>query len=150
MLETLKNKILNELKKRPSQSQGLDFICQLLQTEIPHYDWVGFYFHIPGKQMLELKAFAGPPTEHTHIPFGKGICGQVALSSENFVVEDVQKQNNYISCNINVKSEIVIPLFLNKVNVGQIDIDSNKINAFGERDVNFLTQINAWVSKYLM
>ena len=48
----------------------------------------------------------------------------------NVLVEDVQAQDNYIACSIDVKSEIVVPLFIDKQNVGQIDIDSNQVNAF--------------------
>jgi GAF domain-containing protein len=51
-------------------------------------------------------------TDHTVIPFGKGICGQVAESNANFVVPDVAAQDNYIACSFTVKSEIVVPLFV--------------------------------------
>ena len=91
--------------------------------------------------------FAGEETDHTVIPFGKGICGQVAVSNETFVVPDVQAQDNYISCNMNVKSEIVVPLFVNDKNIGQIDIDSNLIDAFGEDDAEFLKYVNLEISK---
>ena len=100
----------------------LSAICSLLKHEINTYDWVGFYFAKAATKTLHLKAFAGTATDHTVIPFGKGICGQVAVSNENFVVADVHSQDNYIACNIDVKSEIVIPLFLNGTNIGQIDI----------------------------
>ena len=70
---------------------------------------------------LKLAQFSGKPTEHTIIPFGKGICGQVALSNKNFVVQDVTEQDNYISCGWEVKSEIVVPIFKNNENIGQID-----------------------------
>lgn len=99
------------------ETQGLEhkeklrLVCELLRNEVNHYDWVGFYFKNKDKAELLLKAFAGEPTEHTVIPFGKGICGQVAVSNENFLVDDVAAQDNYIACSINVKSEIVIPLF---------------------------------------
>ena len=93
--------------------------------------------------------FAGIPTDHTVIPFGKGICGQVAVSSENFVVADVQSQDNYIACNIDVKSEIVIPLFSNSTNIGQIDIDSNTANAFDKTDVRLLEQVNKLISDHI-
>lgn len=124
-------------------------ICTLLQKEVKHYDWVGFYFANHVKQMLHLKAFAGIPTEHTEIPFGKGICGQVAESNANFIVDDVSAQDNYIACAIHVKSEIVIPLFVDKINVGQIDIDSNTKNAFNQEDAAFLEQLNARISDIL-
>lgn len=125
-------------------------ICALLKQEIKTYDWVGFYFAKQNSKTLHLKAFAGIPTDHTVIPFGKGICGQVAISNKNFVVDDVHAQDNYISCNIDVKSEIVIPLFLNNENIGQIDIDSNTINAFNESDVVLLEKINEKISNYML
>jgi GAF domain-containing protein len=96
-----------------------------------------------------LKAFAGEPTDHTIIPFGKGICGQVAESNQNFVVDDVTAQDNYIACSINVKSEVVIPLFVNGENIGQIDIDSHTKNAFSKEDEDFLAWVNAQVSRQL-
>ena len=99
--------------------------------------------------MLELGPFAGEPTDHTEIPFGKGICGQVALSDANFVVADVHAQDNYIACSIHVKSEIVVPLFVNGKNIGQIDVDSHSPDAFGEDDERLLEFVNAEVSKIL-
>ncbi len=63
------------------------------------------------------------------------------------IVGDVNKEENYISCNINVKSEIVVPLFNNNKNIGQIDIDSNTLNRFNSLDLDFLLEINKLVSK---
>ncbi len=127
----------------------MERICSYLQNEVNHYDWVGFYMANHEKQTLHLKAFAGIPTDHDVIPFGKGICGQVAVSNENFLVDDVTAQDNYIACDIHVKSEIVIPLFVNGDNVGQIDIDSNSINAFSQEDAQFLEQLNAAIAEKL-
>ncbi len=124
-------------------------ICQLLQSNVSYYNWVGFYFANPTTKTLHLKAFAGTPTDHTEIPFGKGICGQVALSNKNFVVPNVKDQDNYISCSIDVKSEIVIPLFKNQINIGQIDIDSHYLNPFNEEDERFLEWVNQQVAKIL-
>lgn len=127
----------------------LSELCSLLKDNVSYYNWVGFYFKNGDKRELKLRAFAGAPTEHTIIPFGKGICGQVAESNANFVVPDVQGQDNYISCNIDVKSEIVIPLFVNGENVGQIDIDSNTVDPFTKEDEIFLENINKEIAKIL-
>jgi GAF domain-containing protein len=116
----------------------LQEICNTLKQEISYYDWVGFYFKNGDKEELKLAQFAGEPTEHTIIPFGKGICGQVALSNQNFVVQDVTSQDNYISCGWKIKSEIVIPIFVNNKNIGQIDIDSHSVNPFTKDDENLL------------
>ena len=94
--------------------------------------------------------FSGEPTEHTFIPFGKGICGQVAVSNKNFVVQDVSEQNNYISCGWKVKSEIVIPIFVNGKNIGQIDIDSHTISPFTKDDELLLEFICEEVAKLNM
>jgi GAF domain-containing protein len=124
-------------------------ICELLQENISYYNWVGFYFKNGDKPELKLRAFAGEPTDHTIIPFGKGICGQVAVSNENFLVPDVKAKDNYSACSIYVKAEIVIPLFVNGENVGQIDIDSHTADPFTKEDEEFLEFINAKVAEIL-
>ena len=147
--DSLLNIIDKKLSSGVSQTEGLQYICQLLFDQIEHYDWVGYYLHNPEKKELVLNAYVGEPTDHTHIPFGKGICGQVALSNENFIVDDVNAQDNYIACSLDVKSEIVIPLFVNKNNIGQIDIDSNRLRSFSEKDATFLGEVNHLVSIHL-
>lgn len=134
--------------KKPAETK-LQEICNLLKEKVDYYDWVGFYFKNGDKKELKLGPYAGAPTDHTIIPFGKGICGQVAESNQNFVVPDVKAQDNYIACSITVKSEIVVPLFVNGENIGQIDIDSNTINPFTEEDERFLEFINEQVAKIL-
>lgn len=132
-----------------SSTEKMQAICELLKENVPYYDWVGFYFRNGDKEELKLGPYAGAPTDHTIIPFGKGICGQVAVSNQNFVVPDVKAQDNYIACSITVKAEIVVPLFLNGVNIGQIDIDSNTPDPFSEEDERFLEYVNQEVSKIL-
>lgn len=134
-LKTTVGEIISSEKTR---SEKLQNICDFLEQEIAYYDWVGFYFRNGDKEELKLAEFTGEPTEHTIIPFGKGICGQVAVSNENFVVQDVSEQDNYISCGWKVKSEIVIPVFVNGENIGQIDIDSHTANPFTEQDEELL------------
>ena len=130
-----------------SRDEKLLQICQLLESNIDYYTWVGFYFANHETQTLHLGPYVGAATDHTVIPFGKGICGQVAVSNQNFVVPDVQAQDNYIACSFTVKSEIVVPLFVDGVNIGQIDIDSNVLDPFTEADERFLEFVNAEISK---
>ena len=136
--EQLKPKVEAIIKKDVSLDERLFSICKLLEAEVDYYNWVGFYFRNGDKEELKLGPYVGEPTDHTIIPFGKGICGQVAVSNQNFVVPDVLAQDNYIACSINVKAEIVVPLFVNGENIGQIDIDSNTPDPFTEADERFL------------
>lgn len=133
-----KQKIINIIGNNTSSLEKLQAICDYLNESISYYDWVGFYFRNGTKEELKLAQYAGEPTEHTTIHFGKGICGQVAITNENFVVQDVSEQDNYISCGLNVKSEIVIPIFVDGENIGQIDIDSHSVNPFSEKDTELL------------
>jgi GAF domain-containing protein len=145
--ESLKPKI-NQLvtNKTATKEEKLLAICTLLNAEIPHYNWVGFYFANHENKTLHLGPYVGAPTDHTVIPFGKGICGQVAESNQNFVVPDVSAQDNYIACSFTVKSEIVVPLFVNGVNIGQIDIDSHELDPFTSDDERFLEYVNEQVA----
>lgn len=150
MLTSLKPKVEAILENNnESVDNRLLEVCNLLRETISYYDWVGFYFKNGDKEELKLGPYAGEPTDHTIIPFGKGICGQVAVSNENFVVPDVAAQDNYIACSITVKAEIVVPLFLNGENIGQIDIDSNTPDPFTEADERFLEFVNQKVSQIL-
>lgn len=132
-----------------SVDDRLQEICNELKENISYYNWVGFYFRNGDKEELKLGPYAGKPTDHTIIPFGKGICGQVAVSNQNFVVPDVKAQDNYIACSIDVKAEIVVPLFVNGENIGQIDIDSNTPDPFTKEDEEFLEWVNKKVALIL-
>ncbi len=149
---------MNELKKRLSvilespkhkTEEKLQKICFLLDQEIPYFNWTGFYFRNGDREELVLGPYVGAETEHTVIPFGKGICGQVAISSETFLVPDVSKESNYLSCSVSTKSEMVVPVFKDGENIGQIDIDSHQIDPFTDDDRKMLEWLCAEVSKIL-
>ncbi len=130
------------MKEALSQSckGNLLCICKYLYDNVPYYNWVGFYL-VDGDKMLKLGPYVGEPTIHTRIAFGDGICGQAAETMKNFVVQDVSKEQNYLSCNPSVKSEIVIPLIKNGKVIGELDIDSHYLSPFDERDEEFLEWI---------
>ena len=57
--------------------------CELYH-DVNGFDWVGFYFADHKNKELILESYIGDKTDHNKIPFGKGICGQVAISNKNF------------------------------------------------------------------
>ncbi|MGA1820054.1 MAG: GAF domain-containing protein [Thermoplasmatota archaeon] len=117
-------------------------ICVLLRDEVEHYDWVGFYLVDKEKDReLVLGPFSGEPTEHTHIAFGQGICGQAAETGRLFLVQDVTKETNYLSCSPEVRSEIVLPIHRDGELVGELDIDSHQLDPFTEADTILLEEI---------
>ena len=147
-LENLKPNVIAILEEvTADRAVKLKALCQFLSDNVSYYNWVGFYFANHDNKTLHLGPYVGAETDHTVIPFGKGICGQVAESNQNFVVPDVAAQDNYIACSFTVKSEIVIPLFAGGKNIGQIDIDSHVIDPFTEADERFLEFVNQEVAK---
>jgi L-methionine (R)-S-oxide reductase len=141
----LLGKLLAQLESDGTSGRDLEGIlrgvCETLHQERSAYDWVGFYLAEGEKQELVLGPYVGARTEHTRIPFGKGICGQVALSKETLVVPDVAAEDNYLSCSTDVKSEIVIPIVVGDRFVAQIDIDSHSLGRFGTSDRSLLQKL---------
>lgn len=149
---------MTELKQRLAfilQSPNKDIndkllkICQLLDKEIEYFNWTGFYFRNGDKEELVLGPYVGAETEHSVIPFGRGICGQVAVSNNTFVVPDVSEESNYLSCSLQTKAEIVVPIIKNGENIGQIDIDSHKLNPFTEEDIALLEWLCEEIAKII-
>ena len=137
---------LKTIEKLVSQNpEDLLFqICQLLKEQIYHYDWVGFYILENGG--LVLGPYIGKPTEHTHIAIGKGICGQVAEREETMIVQDVTQVENYISCGLEVQSEIVVPVMKDGRFVAELDIDSHSTAPFTSDDKLFLEKLCQLIS----
>jgi putative methionine-R-sulfoxide reductase with GAF domain len=79
--------------------------------------------------------------------FWKGICGQVAVSNETFVVPDVWEQDNYLACSLDTKAEIVVPIIKDGKNIGQIDIDSHTHNPFTAEDREMLEWLCEEIAK---
>jgi GAF domain-containing protein len=135
------NNVFRIAKSATNRTDKLKKICTLLKNDILYYDWVGFYIANTEQTELILGPFAGAPTEHTKIPFGSGICGQAAERKETFIVPDVSKETNYLSCSPKVKSEIVIPIMKNDNIIGELDIDSHSISPFTSEDEDFLNNV---------
>ncbi|MBI1315830.1 GAF domain-containing protein [bacterium] len=134
------------LGPQPGKAE-LNALCAELIKRNPDYSWVGFYIMNQAESVLELGPFVGPPTDHTKIPYGRGICGQVAVSGTTMVVDDVSASDNYLACSIDVKSEVVLPIYRGTELVAQLDIDSNRLNAFGPDDLALLEPLCAYLGE---
>ncbi len=130
------------LNEKPTEEAKLKTLCRLLRDNVSYYNWVGFYVvDKENPNELVLGPFVGETTEHVRIPFGRGICGQAASLRKIFVVQDVSRENNYLACSSNVKSEIVVPVFKGNQIVGELDIDSHVASSFTEEDEVLLIKI---------
>src|SRR4029077_2486890 len=110
-------------------------IVKLLRGRVLKYSWVGFYMiekSVPGRaRMLALGPFQGAMTPHTRIPLNQGICGAAASTGKTVIVDDVSKDQRYLACSTETKSEIVVPVFVNGKVVGEREHPSHFPRALG-------------------
>lgn len=139
--ERIITKATEIINSNQNNNEILQQIAILLKNEVTHYDWVGFYIFDKQSQTLILGPYVGKATEHTHIPIGKGVCGQVAQNKQTMIVQDVSAIENYIACSLDVLSEIVVPIILNGEFVAEIDIDSHAQAPFTNNDKELLEEI---------
>lgn len=132
-----------------SPEQAMEKVVEYLKDNFPHYSWVGIYLVQGGD--LVLGPWKGPhATEHVRIPIGKGICGSAAASLKTEVVPDVSSDLRYLQCFPSTRSEIVVPIIYKGVALGEIDIDSDTLNAFSKEDKEFLEHVASILAEKLM
>lgn len=110
-----------------------------LLSKLPNYDWCGIYRLEEG--VLVLDEFVGDATEHTRIAVGVGVCGTAVAKNANQVIGDVRALDNYLSCSVHTRSEIVVLIRSNGRIIGQIDVDSHTAHAFDKADEVFLERL---------
>jgi len=131
----LRAELLEAVSGADGPSEKLGRVCALLLDRMPTCDWAGYYVVDPSEpRMLVLGPFAGEPTEHVHIRFGEGVCGQAASALRTFIIDDVSAEPNYLSCSPAVKSEIVVPVFHEGRLIGELDLDSHQASGFSTGD----------------
>jgi GAF domain-containing protein len=125
-------------------------MCDRLHEEISRYNWVGFYLidkDDPG--FLMLKPHTGSFTPHARISLGRGLCGTAASSGRTVVVDDVTKDPRYLAGSDLIKSEIVVPIFVGKKLVCELDAESYFLATFNGDEREFVEACGALVQRYL-
>ena len=144
-VETTQQDLARELEhvaeSAPTVEHLMTAIVRRLAERMEKYNWVGFYLLEPSTRELVLGPFVGAPTPHTRIPLDRGICGAAAASGETVVVDDVHSDPRYLSCSLETKSEIVVPLQADGRILGELDIDSHSPSAFTADDHALLEQV---------
>lgn len=148
------SEILSEIQRTATTAGSLlelqKYIVEIIPLRLAHYNWTGFYMLDPDDAgTLVLGPFHGAPTEHVRIPVTEGICGAAVAQGESVIIDDVSVDPRYLACSIETKSEIVIPIRANGAIIGEIDIDSHDLAAFGDADRVFLEQCAQIVGRFV-
>ena len=80
-----------------------------------------------------------PEVERMRIPVGKGVVGQVALTRQAILLNDVTKAESYISANPCVRSELAVPLIAKNRLIGVMDLESEEADYFRPEHLHVLT-----------
>ncbi len=112
-----------------SRQELLQLACDRIRAAGPPYTSV--YAYLLRGDELVLEAHAGRDTEHARIPVGRGVCGTAVAAGEDQNVPDVNAIGNYLACNLDTRSELVVLIRRGDTIVGQIDVDSDVPAGFG-------------------
>ncbi len=113
-----------------SRAELLQVACDRLRSLGAPFTSVYAYMLHEGELVLE--AFSGRETDHTRIPVGQGVCGTAVATGEDQNVPDVAAIGNYLACNLETKSELVVLIRRGPKTLGQLDIDSDVPAGFTE------------------
>ena len=103
----------------------------LLYNAIADINWLGIYV-LRGEELV-LGPFQGQPA-CVHIAIGDGVCGAAAATRKTQRIADVHAFPGHIVCDVDSRSEIVVPLLINDALVGVLDIDSPLLDRFSDDD----------------
>ncbi len=142
--------LINEYVKEENEVvSNLANISSILYNQIDDLNWLGFYLADNQKQELYLGPFQGLQAT-TRISYENGVCGHCATTKQTIVVPDVHCFEGHIACDLNSKSEIVVPVFDKSGNLyAVLDVDSPKVNRFTQKEQELFEEMAQLITKIL-
>ncbi len=104
----------------------------LLWQFLPDLNWAGFYRLVGGE--LVLGPFQGKAA-CIRIALGKGVCGAAAATLETQCVADVHAFPGHIACDVDSRSELVVPIIKGGALLDVLDLDSPIPGRFQAADI---------------
>ncbi|MDQ3817251.1 MAG: GAF domain-containing protein, partial [Acidobacteriota bacterium] len=160
---TDKLRMLLDITKKISRSLDLTEVINLvmdtLGSLIP-YDAAGIY-------VLKSSKIGAPPAEpgercvyrteavrgyeiddlkELSLKMGEGIIGHVALTGEPVISPDVRNDPRYFNAREETRSEMVAPIISNEQVIGVFDLESDRLNAYDDDDLQVLLLLASQVA----
>ena len=96
----------------------------------------------PINGFLEIQAaYSLPEESKLKLRVGEGITGWVAQQGKSAIVQNVHQDERYVQVHKHTKSELAVPLEINGILSGVVNVDSDKLNAFNQNDLALLTEL---------
>ena len=144
------NQIISTVKSFFDDENNYDEVTILANTSaiinqlFPNINWVGFYLY--KNNILKLGPFQGKPA-CMEIKLENGVCGWSARNKKSIIVNNVHEFEGHIACDSASNSELVIPIIIDNVLYGVLDIDSPLYNRFSDCDLQIMEDVIKIISK---
>ena len=146
--ETLSSATDRAIAKAKNADEAIREAVRTIHDSSDRFDWTGVYL-MEANGELVLSHFVGATTPHIRIGLDTGICGAAASEKATIMVADVKSDPRYLSCHLETRSEIVVPIMKDGTVYGEIDVDSHSPDAFVQRDREELETIAAMLADRL-
>lgn len=156
-----KLRMLLDITKKISRSldlqEVLNLVMDTLDSLIP-YDAAGIFVLKCGDGRhdgledpceLQAEAIRGYDIDEIskmHLRMGEGFIGHVALTRESIISPDVRTASIYINAREKTLSEMVVPIISNDEVIGVFDLESDKLNAYQQDDLEVLNLLASQVA----
>ncbi len=146
----LLEELQNYAQTAPTAQSLMEQMAKRLHEKMTRYNWTGFYLVDPADAgYLIVGPFAGSFTPNARFPVNTGLCGAAATTGQIVVVQDVTKDPRYLAGSTMVKSEIVVPIFVNKKLAAELDIESYFADTFTRPEQEFIEACASVLANYL-
>ena len=117
--------------------------------EARNYRWIGIY-KIVKNEFVILAETGDEPPAYPRFPTTQGLCGAALESGKPIIVGDVRHDARYLPTFHTTRSEIIVPMVNDHRHIlGMLDAESEKLNAFGEEDRQFLERAGGLIAHCL-
>ena len=125
--------LTNSLSRRAEKAGAAAHIIKAARG----YRWVGLYDVTPA-EVVAIAWTGSEPPAYPRFPVTKGLSGAAVATREPVIVQDVTTDPRYLTAFSSTRAEAIFPVAVDGRVVGTIDVESDRINAFGPDDEKFL------------
>ena len=143
-MNTYINAQIRALLEETDMIAALANVSACINENYDRLNWAGFY--LVRNNELVLGPFQGK-TACTHIPFDKGVCGACYSSASVQRIADVLAFPGHIACDSASRSELCVPIIVNGIVTGEIDLDSPEKERFTQDEEDEMVQAAADIAE---
>jgi two-component system NtrC family sensor kinase len=134
--------LVSDLGRKVNSILNLDLLLRQAVVDIQRtfgYRHVTFFMLDARSKRIQLKAqssrYENSDARSSSIALTEGVVGRVARSGRTVRVDDVSGEPDYVNWWPDTKSEVAVPVRIGGLVEGVINVESDRVGAFGESDV---------------